>query len=480
MDNLSGKDSKITQVWMPGRPTSVDPLDCDSFVHHIAFRSVLGTLVTTYRLGGFTGVIADGWQVSEDQTQWQFSISKEAKFETGAPITPLDVIRSWKRVAFLLKKKKSHSDFLDSIVGMDSLSAIDSPVSGLEVSGTKILVRLRHPYKKILETLSFGLYSVVSPSDFNPVSGQWVDLKKAVSSNAYKIRNWSDQEINLELRNDRVEPRWHSRPIQKLRLVWDESKQLESQLVIGDSNDASLSKKFTFFGAMPSGIAFGRCFSWKKQGSVCNSPENRRSIRDLIYEALSAGGIRPVKSFFPLGMQGVHEVADTDTSSAIKSLKGISQLRVFYRRKIGNGIFEAIRSNISTTANARRIQMNEIDFSYDVLQQQLSPELDQFAADVGIMLSDIEVKDPNADIRFMFLSKEGIRLPDVTGDIHRELEKPDFSAQRINQLLWDQAVIFPLGHFSFGVWASDRYDLSLLNTVEPPIEFQWIGWKSAQ
>ena len=78
----------------------------------------------------------------------------------------------------------------------------------------------------------------------------------------------------------------------------------------------------------------------------------------------------------------------------------------------------------------------------------------------------------------MFLSKEGIRLPDADGKILGELKKADFDPQVINQLLWDQAIIWPLAHFSVGIWAkSGLFNFSDVNLSLPPADFQYLQWK---
>jgi hypothetical protein len=471
-------NSRVVQVWMPGVPTSTDPLDYDSFVHHIAFRSVLGSLVSTYKLGGYTGLLADRWQVSEDKKEWRFHIRSGAKFDNGEPISPRHVIQSWKRVAFLLKNKGSHSDLLDAIEGTEKLNSLSDSVSGLGQSGDELVIRLKRPFPHLLEAVSFGLYSIVHSNDYDAITGKWKNPKQLTASNAYRIVNWDDHTVNLEIRDGYLSELWHPGAIKQVKLVWDLKSRLTSDLVIGDSNDTSLSKDFLFYGSSPSSIAFARCFSWKKAGSVCKQIENRRAIRTLIYDALRKGGIQPVMSFFPLGMQGITEISQTEGGKPTAQLANHPDLRVFYRRKIGNAFFESIRSNLPEVAQAKGMKTTEVDFDFSGFQKHMDPDQNSFFADIGVTLTGILVEDPRSDIRFMFLSKEGIRLPDVDGSIRQELERPNFSPQLINQLLWDQAVIFPLGHFSYGVWARSEFDVSQLNTVEPPIEFQWIGNKT--
>ena len=77
----------------------------------------------------------------------------------------------------------------------------------------------------------------------------------------------------------------------------------------------------------------------------------------------------------------------------------------------------------------------------------------------------------------MLKSKEGILLQDETGEILKELEKSPLNIQRINELLWEQGLIWPVKHFASGLWARPDLDFSQINLILPPTKFQWIGWK---
>jgi hypothetical protein len=76
----------------------------------------------------------------------------------------------------------------------------------------------------------------------------------------------------------------------------------------------------------------------------------------------------------------------------------------------------------------------------------------------------------------MVLSKEGIQLPDTDGRLTKAAARDVLDPQEINQILWDQAVIWPVDHFSVGLWARpERVDMSMMNLVLPPTAFQFMG-----
>jgi hypothetical protein len=91
------------------------------------------------------------------------------------------------------------------------------------------------------------------------------------------------------------------------------------------------------------------------------------------------------------------------------------------------------------------------------------------------MVTGILIDDPVDDARFMFKSKEGIRIPDETGEIIAELDRPKPDLQKVNQLIWEQALIWPIAQFSSGVWVKEGIDYSKIRIDLPPTQISWIG-----
>jgi hypothetical protein len=460
-------------VWANWKPTTTDPLKYDAFIHHVAFRSVLGGLVSQYKAGEFTGMIAQSWHVSQDQLQWTFRIRDGYRFENGNLITPETVVRSWTRLAYLLNKKRSHSDLFDAIPDLASASSPRAFISGLEAKGDDLIIKLKRPFPNLLETVAFGLYAIIDDADYDPTSGEWKDPYHLTSANAYRIDTWNENQLNLELREDFPKSLLHPQPVHSISLKWDPKARSEAEIIVGDSNASDLpTQEYTFYGGVHSGIAYAHCYNWNKQNSICSNINQRRKLRDLLHASLEKSGIKPIRSFFPLGMQGISEIRETDEASGQDALPHFG---FYLRRKFGNSIFDAIKTHLPALSAEFRAVANERELQLEELFAALDPHKGSAAVDVGIMATGILIEDPRADIRFMILTKEGIRLPDPDGKLAEEVRKPDFSAQKINQMLWDQAIIIPLGHFASGVWAKNTLDFSLLNQVQPPIEFNWIG-----
>ena len=95
-------DDKPIKVWLVNVPQTVDPYSYDSFVHHIAFKSVNAALVSTYSLGQIKGHIASSWSNEDDNRVWSFEIRKDFKFSNSDVITPKIVALNFTRILYLM------------------------------------------------------------------------------------------------------------------------------------------------------------------------------------------------------------------------------------------------------------------------------------------------------------------------------------------------------------------------------------------
>lgn len=106
---------------------------------------------------------------------------------------------------------------------------------------------------------------------------------------------------------------------------------------------------------------------------------------------------------------------------------------------------------------------------------ELEPGLRRYEFDVVLSGADIAIEDPMESIRHMFQSKDGVRLPDPTGRAAAEIRKETFDLQAVNAVLWDDAIVWPTAHYSRGIWAKPRVDLTDLNTSTFPPGMQWLA-----
>ncbi|MGK5084381.1 ABC transporter substrate-binding protein [Bdellovibrionota bacterium FG-1] len=464
--------------WDQTTPSSADPVDYDAFVHHIAFRSVLASLVSQYRVGDSVGFISDSWSVAEDKKTWTFRIRKGVRFENGDEITPDVVVKSLKRIAFILKQRNSQGGFVEHLTGLDLLKNPQSQFPGIQLNSQhEVVISLTKSTPKLLDTISFGLYSIVHPDDYDALTGKWKNPKRVIASGHYRVAEWTEQHLRLELRSDFLPALRHPRPIQAIELVHDPKLRDQADLISRASIETppvSTGKKMVFAGGPHSGICYIMCRSWALKDSPCFLIDNRRRLRDAFYRTMKQEGATLTLSFFPTIMRGIYE---NDQNPQDKDVRKIHSRPIQYAVSHREAeVARVYNRAVDVAAKELGLQAQAVEVSIGTLRKEYAMGLPKYEADLYLLYTAILADDPDGDIRFMFLSGEGIRLPDVDGQIKKELSKEVLDPPRINKMIWDQAVIWPLTHFSLGMWVRDDLDLSLLNLVPPPTDFTWIGW----
>jgi hypothetical protein len=434
----------------------------------------MSSIVTQYRVGDYTAQLAESWKVSEDMKTWVFKIRSGLTFENGDPITPQTIVNSWMRMAFLLKQRDSKSGLMEELVDYEKIKSLDSQIEGLKIQDQNIVLKFKKPFPKLLDTISFGLYGVAHPSLYDAKTGAWKDPKAFISSGAYKIKEWTNDKLVLSLRQDFLPTLRHPTPIQEVNIVWGPNQKLNSDMKSGDSIESSLAKDHEFYGAVVSSMAYVHCLSWSHPKSPCFNLEQRRKLRALFYDGFDKQALKSTRSFFPLSISGVKEMPKDIPDSKIKIPKTIN----IRKRSLESILSDSYNGAMEELIKKLNLKAVFQEVSYQKIFEESTPHRSTYSIDMTLRVTGILIDDPDADIRFMFLSKEGIRLPDTDGRIHEELKKDLLDIQRINELLWEQAVIWPITHFASGFWAKkNMFDFSMVNLVLPPTEFQWIGWK---
>lgn len=472
------------QLWISDVPYSSDPLDFDALVHHIIFYSIYSPLVTEYKVGEVTGLIAESWQSSDDFKTWRFQLRPNMYFENNELITAEIVLNSLKRVFYLLQLKKSQNGLVENIVGIESFDNISKPLEGLSIDQNTLIFKFSKPLKNFLSLISFGMYSIVHPSQYDTHSGQWKDKKKTISSAAYLIKEWDEKRILLNLRKNYHSPfslENHS-SLSTINITWDKNQKLQSALTFGTSDEDLSIHNREFFGGTISEIRFIRCLSYYDPQSPCFSLENRRIMRETYYDYSKSKGIIPIKSFFPLIMEGISKIKEDST------LDNSAHITHSTTQKINLRINEIKTTNASIlkTYNegfqhlGKRLNYNILFKSIgtekiysDIEHKPLNPEVDLCSN-----VSGIYIDKPQEDVQFMFKSKEGVMIPDTTGEIMKELENKIVNIQKINELIWDQAVIWPLSHYSIGFWGDkNKFNFSKINLARTPTMLELIELK---
>jgi hypothetical protein len=477
--SLSGRfDSSLSiapalHVWVPYAPTSADPLDYDALPHHVIFRSVFAGLVSQYKTGETVGVLAERWSMSDDHRTWRFKLRKGLRFENGEPISPELVVAAWMRLAFCLRQRHSHSDLFDNLRGRERIDSPGARVEGLRAEGDEVVVALSKAAPQLLNTISFGLYSIIDRSNFDSRTGAWISGRRPIASGGYRVSEWSANGVTLKLRSEFPSTLLHPRAFQRIRVAWEQRERNGADLVVGFSNDRATDSDFHFFGAVPSAIVFVHVLGWNDEASPFHDLGYRREFRGEFYRALREDGFKPTLSFMPLIVKGTSEFTISDKESGLPPRKSRT---IRYRDlEMPNQAFDAYRVGLSRVLKEAGFTPEPVKLGQEEMTRVLDRRPGQELVDLAIRGTSILVENPVADIRFMFESREGIRLPDVDGRIREELQRRAPSVQVINELLWDQAAVWPLSHYALGMWARATVDTALLNAVLPPVDLEWVG-----
>ncbi len=467
-------------VLLHSPPYSADPMQYDSIIHHVAFGSILGNLVSQYKLGEYTPEIAKSWTSNSTQTEWVFTFRENLTYSDGSTLTPISYEQSLLRSAKIMKTKNSKSGVFEHIIGFDQLDSYSKNLPGLISTPTTLTFKLDTPMPHFLDKISFGLYAAAHQSMYESTTGKWLAEKNIVSSGPYKIVEWTNEHLLLKLRTDYPQEIVHKKPINEIDISWNKSSNLKStfDIILGSELSELQNNNLTLQAGAPSNIFFVRILNWKNKNSVFFNKKNRLLFRNEFYKLLEKNNLKPTRSFFPLIIKGVQELVDID-SNGFEFENSNHSITIFTEKNQNTNtpIVEKIEELLSVSSNKFKLQINTLPINFQKIYSDLENNITSNDWDIVRDSTGILASEPENDIKFMFKSKEGILLPDETGEILKELEKSPLNIQRINELLWEQGLIWPVKHFASGLWARPDLDFSQINLILPPTKFQWIGWK---
>ncbi|MEI8027071.1 MAG: ABC transporter substrate-binding protein [Pseudomonadota bacterium] len=464
------------KVWLGGAPYSMDPLDYDAFVHHVSGRSCYAPIVSQYKTGTFLPVVAESWSASSDFMTWRFRIRAGLHFDNGDVITPDMVRKSLTRIAFLQHQRGSKSGFTEHLKGLDKLDSASGIFEGLQTTSDSIVLQFDSPQPKLLETISFGIYGIVHPKDYDSVTGQWRDPHQLIASGSYSISSWTPDGITLALRREYPTELRHKKASEKIFLTWGAKNRNAADLAMGSTLDSELTNNYDLYapGATSASIFYVTNYSWKHKSSPVNNSKVRQDMRAAFYRSLASKGIKPTLSFLPITIPGIREfeIVESPHLSSLhgSEVRGLARLEQGeFKTKIVDAITDAVQSVDGKYIDVPELTTKQRGYHHN-------PDQDSYLVDVYPTITGILVEDPDADVRFMILSKEGIRLPDPSGRLALEAAKPKLDLAAVNQIIWDDAVVWPVAHFRSGLWArKGLFDMSLLNLSLPPTDLSLIG-----
>ncbi|MCO5142586.1 MAG: ABC transporter substrate-binding protein [Oligoflexia bacterium] len=458
---------------------SADPYQFDLHSHHIVFGSVFAKLFSSYKDAKITEYLAKSYTVDSGYKNWKFSIRSDVTFSNGDLITPKIIESSLKRIFLLAKKNKSNLPIVRKISGIENLTSLNSKISGFYSDDENIYFKLSEGEQNLPEILSFGLYGIAHPSDYDESTLEWKN-SKPISSGPYYFKevDFTKKNLQLFLRTDGF-------PIE---LVLENGpKAIRFSTEVNDNiqnfeiSDGFLSQEldklhFRFYGNTGADVFYLYVVKWDDLKDPLGHAENRKKLRYLLEKNLIK--LKTTRSLFPLIHTGVREVdLDEEDISSIQSIFKNHDFYINTGSKLKNNDFNLIREALVTTiqsigGNVIEINIPTSEASKHYRNDKISVPRLSFAT----RGTSIGNENPRETAEFM-LSKEGINIPDPRGVLIKIAQSEPFDMNAFNKELYEDAILWPMIHTSFGYWAKDDLDFSRFNLSLPLSEVHWIGLK---
>jgi hypothetical protein len=191
-----------------------------------------------------------------------------------------------------------------------------------------------------------------------------------------------------------------------------------------------------------------------------------------LFLKLKTEGFPVTKSFIPLGIDGTREAPhNTDDSPIMCS----GHIRI-YKYPAFVPYFQRAPELMAEVATELGLTFEFVCPSIAEYRSAISnPENDPIVH-LSTAGTGINLHRPKDDLRFMVKSKEGIQLADPTGRLAALVDSDDFEIQRFNEILNEEAFVWPVMHSSGNIWLKpELVDSSLLNPEPPPTDLALLG-----
>lgn len=466
-------DKDILVVHAGSQPSNTDPIEFDFLVHHFFQKPLISSLVSEHRTGGITGIIAESWRSTTDQKSWTFKIRSNLRFSSGLPIKPKEVANSLTRMAYLLKVRNSKDGFFEHLTEFNTLTSPEIAVSGISYDESDVTLTFSRSMPNALHYLSFGQYAIVSPNDYDSSTGEWKDRKKVDASGPYVIGSWDDESVLLNRRDDFPAEIIHPRSFKQLKFVWS-SKFKDEVDVREGQEDYPFGAEFRFIGHTKSDIRYIRVYGYENPLNPLTDKDLRARFRQRLLTKLKSDGFTVTHSFLPLSINGTKEFPVSEIKS---DLKVTGKLRIM-KYPAFLPLYQRLPDLMAEVASEFGIQTEFITpTAGDIRTSKTDPKIDP-KIHLGVGGTGIVLDRPKEDLKFMVQSKEGIRLPDPTGRLSELVSQTEYPVQEFNNILHDDALIWPIMHVAGGIWVrGDSIDTSLLNPEPPPTDLSFLGKK---
>jgi hypothetical protein len=425
--------------------------------------------------------LADSWHISSDELTWTFKLRPGLKFGNGDPISAEAFRRSLTRMAFLLKQRKSEEHFFSFVKDADKVSSPSARFAGIQADpNDNLVIELKQPNPKLLQALSFGLFALIHPDLYDANTGAWKDPHQTISSGPYSITQWQGESLRMEHRKDFTWQHAHAKPFQKVVVRWDSKAQSEADFIPDVATRIPLMqrKDLSFRSSVEkTGIYYACIYTWESH-PFFKVARNRRILRDLFYHELASEPLI-VRSFLPLTFDGISPFPlrseDSIRLDAPLHFKIHTQNQDLDQGALETKLFARAIEKAIRRLGAQATFEHVSNLSTQAYMDLGKPGHGQRSVDIGPRGTGLDHENIDTTVRFMVLSQEGIRLPDPTGKLAAIVRKPKVDLADFNRQLWEDAVVWPLGHVTSGVWITNFVDVHLHDLSFLSVNFALVG-----
>lgn len=489
-------DENILKYWFWWPIRTLDTHEADTPPVMQIARNIYATLVSEYIDGKAQGNLAQDWSVSTDGKEWRFRLRKDLFFDDGTPITPEVVLLNFKRILWLTKEEGLVlNSLLPEVKHWKSMREKSTNIC-IEKSNELVFRFNRRPLS-LFEAIGQPIYGIANPKCFDE-NGKWKDPMCSSSSGQYKIDKIEPNYIQIS--NRKIFNSVNLAP-ETIQIQWPTDKS-DSVIKAIEEGRADLTVEHSF------ALGAAKLQTLKDSGvKIVEEPplrmhfvhlnykrgpfakkNIRQSFRDLFTNKLFvnkdflSSGVQPDSSFIPKGGVGYKAYSVVSKPTVSKTTNSDALEVLFYPMSSDSKIQSSIEESVLDTLKELGLKYNVQKFSerFDAFNKMRKDEFDLIVRGTGIL-----AHNPYGDLRMMFMSALGARIPDPSNQIPHLIENAEAeqdSAKRtaivtkINDLIHDESAIITFAHSRLLYVSRKNLDFSRYNLYADPIEFRAIGW----
>lgn len=461
---------------------SFDPVHSDTLLNVTFMEQVVGTLVKSAWDGRVETYLAESWEVSTDGLSYSFQLREGLKCEDGTPITSELYRKNLIRVFKLYSAVNKSLPVFENLVGFKSFRSSGESISGIVAEGNTLKFLFNKTPYGFLEFLSMPYYGFYCDANFDN-SGKWRDPHKIVSSSAWSISSFQNDQVRLTRRKDWGLESYADSPHSVLvqMLPFELAKNLPSKNTI-------IQKRIESEHEIPSGY---RRFLGTPTDliSVVLAPthglfENetfRRTFQQAIRgvqektEALSQIS-RLADSFYP-NTSSPAALPSRNTTLDTQHSKRQKKLRVVVSNALTNAQSSYVKAVLTSAAELYGLE--PVFTGEDRTKPGWKERLDELKdMDIRVARVDIGGSYEPWVVRMMFCSRLGVSFPDPSGRIcqltDQMNDRSEETAIKFEEIVTQDASVIPLFHTAFSWIVSNDIGMDRFSPTANLLRFEAI------